>query len=542
MKKFFHYLLLSVAMVVTFTACSDDDDPYFQLPKDAKTLNSSNGFTLTSNGKAITDAHVQYSLAADGKTVTLNVLGANAGRADSDIPEISAGDVLPGCADVTLTFAPTCNATDATFTGQGTATYCSFNYAVTITATTIDVRFTDIVMNTGVLVSAITFTDSDVDHLLELTYNGAPLMGKVIDFVPSPNDYRSATLTLAGLSMDLSALSDVIGDKLQNIPIDFSKLNDIKTPGVLPGTPVFNLDVTLDENNQFQGESATDFVNFKYSGTVAAGKLTLNITDATLKNTAVAGKYDLNDSNPMRIIWASTKTFPAMGNWAIGDALQLILLMGVQVDVDGTKMTIDKALTTVLKSVTLGADGTVSAEYADTKVSGLPVTTSAPNLAHYVVTSDNEILLFLNPQAIIASAMAAATSSKADANASTVDQLLAALLPKLATGFTVHYGPMMVQADGRDEYGNQNWEPSTDTPDVVSFYLGTESLVPYLKALAPVLAQKDVQDKIIALATQDPSMGGLAGVFLPMLLPDIPGILENTTNIEVGMNLKKAAQ
>ena len=66
--------------------------------------------------------------------------------------------------------------------------------------------------------------------------------------------------------------------------------------------------------------------------------------------------------------------------------------------------------------------------------------------------------------------------------------------------------------------------------------------MPYLKALAPVLAQKDVQDKIIALATQDPSMGALAGVFLPMLLPDVPGILENTTNIEVGMNLKKAAQ
>ena len=52
MKKFFHYLLLSVAMVVTFTACSDDDDPYFQLPE---TLQGK-AVTIISNGDNLSDA------------------------------------------------------------------------------------------------------------------------------------------------------------------------------------------------------------------------------------------------------------------------------------------------------------------------------------------------------------------------------------------------------------------------------------------------------------------------------------------------------
>ena len=165
-------------MVVTFTACSDDDDPYFQLPE---TLQGK-AVTIISNGNNLSDAQCIYSLGADHKTVTLNIFGIAAGKAEaaSDVPAIAPGYILPGCADVTLTFAPEITATGASYEGQGTSTYCTYTYRVTFTEAAVTVEFKDIVMNSGLILSEITYTDSDVDHMLELTYNGAPMMGKIV--------------------------------------------------------------------------------------------------------------------------------------------------------------------------------------------------------------------------------------------------------------------------------------------------------------------------------------------------------------------------
>lgn len=287
MKKFFHYLLLSVAMVVTFTACSDDDDPYFQLPE---TLQGK-AVTIISNGNNLSDAQCIYSLGADHKTVTLNIFGTAAGKAEaaSDVPAIAPGYILPGCADVTLTFAPEITATGASYEGQGTSTYCTYTYRVTFTEAAVTVEFKDIVMNSGLILSEITYTDSDVDHMLELTYNGAPMMGKIVKYAPAENEYDKAVITLSGATLDLTDMLETVSASL---PLDLSKLKTIPTPGVFPGSVSTDLTITIGSDGSFSGQGETDFLTFKYSGTATASKMALNITEATLKNTAIAGTWN----------------------------------------------------------------------------------------------------------------------------------------------------------------------------------------------------------------------------------------------------------
>ena len=181
--------MLVAATIAGFTSCSDDnDDPkLFELPAETKTMTPANGLTFVSNGQSLSDVTLQYVPAADGKSAILDIFGSNASRADvsrAENPVIAPGDVLPGAASVSINVTPKFEADRATFEGDAESTYCTFHYNGAITATTIQVNLTNIVMKNGVIISDLTFTDSDVDHMLELTYNGSPLVGKMIGFSP----------------------------------------------------------------------------------------------------------------------------------------------------------------------------------------------------------------------------------------------------------------------------------------------------------------------------------------------------------------------
>ncbi len=79
-----------------------------------------------------------------------------------------------------------------------------------------------------------------------------------------------------------------------------------------------------------------------------------------------------------------------------------------------------------------------------------------------------------------------------------------------------------------------------ENPDAVSFYLGTETLLPILKVVSPVFADQDMIDLIVGIASQDPNMGAMAGM-LPGILQALPDVIGTTSRIELGINLNKVS-
>lgn len=548
--------MLVAATIAGFTSCSDDnDDPkLFELPAETKTMTPANGLTFVSNGQSLSDVTLQYVPAADGKSAILDIFGSNASRADvsrAENPVIAPGDVLPGAASVSINVTPKFEADRATFEGDAESTYCTFHYDGAITATTIQVNLTNIVMKNGVIISDLTFTDSDVDHMLELTYNGSPLVGKMIGFSPDASDYKRAVLTLAGQTLDLSDLL-----KTAQLPVDLSKIAQIPTPGVLPGTPSFELPVTLGEGNSFSGSAETDFVTFKYEGTVATEKLVLNITEAKLKNAPLSAnkwyvpQYFYNEDtweyegNPVHFVWESSAVFNIdLGGWVLplppASLVGMMLQMGLIPQEDGAA-SITQMLSRSLKTIEFKADGNIVAGYVDKGIVGGPVIQSPTGIAQYVVATDGTILLYLNPQAIIMNVMKAqneAAKSRAidfSKYQATIDGLAEMLVKCVNEGFPITYTNGIYKAPEKEEESGS----FINTDENVSVYAGTEFILPLLKAIAPIFNDEEVRQAIMDLAGQNEDFASMAPM-LDGILKALPEVVEKTTKIEAGLILTK---
>ena len=178
----------------------------------------------------------------------------------------------------------------------------------------------------------------------------------------------------------------------------------------------------------------------------------------------------------------------------------------------------------------------MTARYLDTEAETPAETTSPKGLARYVVKDDNTILLFLDPAAIaVANAdvpKKAKTRADLDIDA-LLNQVMTEIVPMISNGLPIHYGKSIKL----DENGENPTE--IDDPNIVSFYLGTETLLPILKMAAPILSDPDMIDAIVAIASQDPTMGGMASMMLPGMLQALPEIVDQTTTVEIGINLTK---
>lgn len=547
--------MLAAAVIAGFTSCSDDNDEpkLFELPEEMKTMTPASGLTMISNGQSLSDVTLLYTPAPDGKTATLVIEGSNAevGKSRADNPVIAPGDVLPGTATVILNITPKFEADRATFEGDSETTYCTFHYNGTITATTINVNFTNIVMKNGVIFSTLSFTDSDVDHMLELTYNAAPLMGKMVTFKPDSSNLTKGVLTLAGQTLDLSDLL-----KTAQLPVDLSKIAQIPTPGVLPGTPCFELTVVLGEGNSFSGSAETDFVTFKYEGTVATEKLVLNITEAKLKNAPLSAnkwyvpQYFYNEDtweyegNPVHFIWESGAVFNIdLGGWALplppASLVGMMLQMGLIPQEDGAA-SITQMLSRSLKTIEFKADGNIVAGYVDKGIVGGPVIQSPTGLAQYVVAADGTLLLYLNPQAIIMNVMKAqneAAKSRAidfSKYQATIDGLAEMLVKCVNEGFPITYTNGIYKAPEKGEESGSY----INTDENVSVYAGTEFILPLLKAIAPIFNDEEVRQAIMDLAGQNEDFASMAPM-LDGILKALPEVVEKTTKIEAGLILTK---
>lgn len=157
------------------------------------------------------------------------------------------------------------------------------------------------------VVNPIPQTTFNSENGLQLTYNGAPLLGKKVTFTPDATEATKATLRLEG-EFDLTGI--LKGQR--------SNMTSPTGPGVFPGSPVTTLSVDLSINgNQctFSGVSETEYCTFSYAGKVTAGTMDLSFTDVTLKNTALAGTVwkptplanteDGGMDEPIHFVWKS---------------------------------------------------------------------------------------------------------------------------------------------------------------------------------------------------------------------------------------------
>lgn len=396
-----------------------------------------------------------------------------------------------------------------------------------------------------------TYTEADG---LTLNLDNEAVTGQVVTFAPDANADSKGVITIAGAPLDLGA---IIGGVMTADNAATQPAFALPTSSIIPGSTSVSFPVDLvgsADNCTFEGTSSTDYCTFEYAGNVTKETMTLNISKIALKNTSMAGTYTFPDlygddgwggvepkmDNIIRMNWQSTKGLP-IDIWGLGVPTEypawFVLKMTIlqlsfpdPANPDGETVPAIIALYNVLKSVTLGADGSVTAKYVDTKDLTGTVIESPKGFARYVVENDNTLRLYIDPAAIIKStvAMASKSSRALEVNA-LIEGLMTQVVPMLANGIPVTYG----QCIGED------FQPREDF-NATSFYLGTDVLLPILKVLAPVLSDEDVANMIIELAKSDESMADMADKFLPGILAGLPEAIETTSVIELGINLTKA--
>ena len=352
------------------------------------------------------------------------------------------------------------------------------------------------------VVNPIPQTTFNSENGLQLTYNGAPLLGKKVTFTPDATEATKATLRLEG-EFDLSGI--LKGQR--------SNMTSPTGPGVFPGSPVTTLSVDLSINgNQctFSGVSETEYCTFSYAGKVTAGTMDLSFTDVTLKNTALAGTVwkptplanteDGGMDEPIHFVWKSgtkaAEIFPGYpSEIEINDLLLLALRFPLFDDGSGDRVSVEQMLCSVLKDVTLGADGNIVATYMDAANGGTEWVTSPSNIAQYVVTGDNQLLLFLNPQAIMANVDNVEKSVRTVDVGAILQQAIAELYPMLINGVPLTY----------TKEGNR-----------MKVFLGTDLLLPLMKNIvAPLFEDEEFLNMVIEAMKSDPPFGGMAVIMFP---------------------------
>lgn len=373
------------------------------------------------------------------------------------------------------------------------------------------------------VVNPIPQTTFNSENGLQLTYNGAPLLGKKVTFTPDATEATKATLRLEG-EFDLAGI--LKGQR--------SNMTSPTGPGVFPGSPVTTLSVDLSINgNQctFSGVSETEYCTFSYAGKVTAGTMDLSFTDVTLKNTALAGTVwkptplanteDGGMDEPIHFVWksgtkAAIEIFGHPSEIEINDLLLLALRFPLFDDGSGDRVSVEQMLCSVLKDVTLGADGNIVATYMDAANGGTEWVTSPSNMAQYVVTGDNQLLLFLNPQAIMANVDNVEKSVRTVDVGAILQQAIAELYPMLINGVPLTY----------TKEGNR-----------MKVILGTDLLLPLMKNIvAPLFEDEEFLNMVIEAMKSDPQFGGMAGMMVPTLKL-LPEIIKNTTQLEIGLDL-----
>lgn len=355
-----------------------------------------------------------------------------------------------------------------------------------------------------------TFTSTDASNQLLLTYSGEPMLGKSVTF--NTTDGKTATIVLKGAGLSLT--------KSENTPI-------LANPSVIPGETTTTLNVTLVPvgvtGYTFEGKDESNGRTIDYKGAVEKGKLSLAL-NVKIAN-ALVGTWNLypydpyNDKNifPLRTVWETTQPF-RVDLWGSGDItemplgglLTLVTALGL---VNGGEMTLNDAISALLKDVTFRADGNIEASYSEASDLSSPIWVKSPlNMAQYYV-KNNKLFLLLNIDAILATIQGNSASTRMDI--SSILPGLMSLLPMISNGIPLEYSV------------GENGE--------LGVYIEKELGMQLVNIILPLLQDEEIIATIMETVTSNPSFAFFAGM-TKALLEQFPAVVATTTKIELGLN------
>ena len=363
-----------------------------------------------------------------------------------------------------------------------------------------------------------TYTSTDAEKQLQLTYGDIVMTGKSVTF--NSADGQNATLTLTGA---------------ENTLLGAFAAGSVKNPGVIPGESTTTLNVTLVPQGEtaytFSGTDQSNDRTVNYTGSIEAGKLTLDV-DVTFQNELI-GTWNLYpytnlmaSTFPIFATWESETKIKVdeSTEWSMTDLLALALHMPVFGDASN-QQSVDQMLVALLQSVTFGANGNIIASYSDATNLASPVWQNSPvGMVQYCV-KNGKIYAYLDIDVIMGAVMGA--SSKADGDSS---NLLSTLLPILMN----HIGEIAPLLSEGIPLGYEI-DPSTG---VLSVFIEKEGLGDVLVNIASeLLADPNFQSEIMGMLSSNP----LFAAFGPILIPQLPEVIAGTTFMQLGLNFNPAS-
>lgn len=361
---------------------------------------------------------------------------------------------------------------------------------------------------------------------LTLNVSGAPMYGKSVTVSPA-KDMKTAKITMQ---------SEIDFADIPGFPEGLVENTNVQCPGVIPGTPVETLTVNLvpdGENYTFSGDSETTYCTYKYSGKLTETSVDVNISDVMLKNQSLANTtWNTGVTNEegyadgIRLIWEpEDKAEIDLGfqKMSIQTILQVIVAIPMieiesdEVESDGESkpsevVSAQDMLNMVLKSITFLPDGNIVAKYMDVAKGGKEYVTSPSNMIQYVVSAEGKLLIFINPQAVMV-----ANSRAVDLN-QMIKNVWNMVTPMLANGVPVDY-----RIEG----------------DNMQIFIGNDVMMPILKnVLLPIVSDDAMRAMLIQMIASSEDMADMKEI-LEAAINSLPAAIEATTNIEIGLNLKK---
>ncbi len=387
--------------------------------------------------------------------------------------------------------------------------------------------------------------DTYTSSTLSLTYDGEAMPGKSakIEYTSEPgsNTPSKAEITLYS-EFDLSQLTGM------------GLTGSVKGPGVLPGSPMLTLTADLQPGSgcyTFSGEGRTDNVDYKYSGSIRSDLLEVNFTGCSLKSQVLAGKVfspapivkkDLltYESLPFHLVW---ELDPAAGiDIPLSDILTGIVTAPVIPVYNNTAYTsVALLFDSAVKTIALNPDGNIPVVYISTVGGAAHLATTTGNMLQYVPVSGG-MKLYVNPLSALSQMLVILSKPSTDAEfvtkatdpASTPDSydILNGADPKLISAFA-----KALVATVSPQLSEGIYLTVMPTSKGADIYFDTRSSVTFISALMQnLLSEPEIasalQEYLGSLDLPDLSQEELAG-----LLQQLPGFLEKTTKLEVGLSL-----
>lgn len=334
---------------------------------------------------------------------------------------------------------------------------------------------------------------------LKMTYSGQPMLGKQVEFTPSETDATKGVITLSGAPLIMSAGRENASD----VPV---------MSGVIPGEKTTTINVDLKIENDvvtFEGEDLNEAGRkVAYKGKVTKDEMNLDLSVTMPKNSFAGSKWTIYyPSKPQ------DDNFPFVVQWKHGDKIEIdgiIKILFASIPVEETPLL--AYIPQVFGEISFLEDGNIQAQYKKSK-NDKEWIDSPMNIATYSVTSEGNIVLYINAAQIIAGV---------EGNNSNIIQTVFGIVPSLKS----------LLSDGVTLTVRKNENGST------SVFMDENVLLPILKDVKPLFENEDIKAGIIEFVKKNGSIDDfLVKYFVTPILNAMPNIIDTTSDMEIGINI-----